>query len=904
VVALLFILVGVSSFAVTAGPRLFDRMADDGLRYDVAHATTTQRNIEFVSIARIPAAEGNPLGAVEARGRTLKGSLPDSVEALVDDGGYLVETSRFIVEDPPNYATIVALRLQGGIDAHVAIVEGRRPERVAPPVDPEEPQRIEVAISEATAAETKLRVGEAYLARIDPSDPILRTVFPRPVGTIEIAVVGLLAIRDPGAPYWFDDTRLAEIVRGGTEERPIAFVTALVAPETYRDLAGSGLPASYRWRLPLDPSRIDAGRLDALVPDLRRITGEFAVQIGQGSVALRTGLPAIIDRYLARRSATGAALSVGALGPLSVAAGSLGVVAILIVRRRRTELLLVRGRGASGRQLLLAQLTEGLLIAVPAAVTGALAAIAAVPSRSGSLDWVGAALVAAGATVLLLAATWPSAVRARRSLGREDPAGTRVDPRRIVLDGLAIGLAATAAVLLRERGLAAAGTAGEAAGGDPFLALTPVFIGLAAGLLTIRVYPLPVRMLSWAAARRRDLVPVLALRDIGRNPAASYLPLIILTLTVAIGSFASVVRMTIERGQILASWQAVGADYAVQALNGAQLDRAVDPALVEGAGAVASGYVAASAPVIWSPVRQGTARFLAIDPGGYKAVLRDAPVVAVLPTELDAPAPGAAAGSPGQPIPAVLSSRLATATVPLVPGDRFVLEVRGQRLTFEVTALADTFPGMGARTDFVVAPYAWLEGIFGAVLFRPTVIYVSGPAALGAALGEQVARQSPSAVAVSRHDAYAAMHEAPLVAGVATGFLLSLVIAAAYAALAVVASVILDAQRRAREVGFLRTLGATDRQAAGLTLIEHGLPTVVALGVGISLGLGVAWLLEPGLGLGAFIGPDADVRLSIDWESVAVVAGAVVALVALSVGISTWLAGRLDLGRILRIAED
>ena len=117
--------------------------------------------------------------------------------------------------------------------------------------------------------------------------------------------------------------------------------------------------------------------------------------------------------------------------------------------------------------------------------------------------------------------------------------------------------------------------------------------------------------------------------------------------------------------------------------------------------------------------------------------------------------------------------------------------------------------------------------------------------------------------------------------------------------------VVLHAQRRSREVAFLRTLGLTERQVAGLTVVEQGLPVILALAVGIALGLGLAWLLEPGIDLAAFSGPGAPVapagrlalrrgrrrrRSSPSWP--------------LAVALSSWLARRLDLGHALRIGEE
>jgi putative ABC transport system permease protein len=148
------------------------------------------------------------------------------------------------------------------------------------------------------------------------------------------------------------------------------------------------------------------------------------------------------------------------------------------------------------------------------------------------------------------------------------------------------------------------------------------------------------------------------------------------------------------------------------------------------------------------------------------------------------------------------------------------------------------------------------------------------------------------------------MHDAPLVAAVVGGFAVALVVAGAYAALAVIAVAILHAQRRSRELAFLRTLGLNDRQAAALTLLEQGLPVLFALAIGVALGLGLARLLAPGIDLAAFSSRDATVLLQVEWASVAGVAVAVVAMVAVAIGASSWLARRLNLGQALRIGEE
>ena len=148
------------------------------------------------------------------------------------------------------------------------------------------------------------------------------------------------------------------------------------------------------------------------------------------------------------------------------------------------------------------------------------------------------------------------------------------------------------------------------------------------------------------------------------------------------------------------------------------------------------------------------------------------------------------------------------------------------------------------------------------------------------------------------------MRDAPLTAAVTSGFTVALLVAAAYAGLAIVAVVILHAQRRSREVGFLRTLGVTDRQVGLLSVVEHGLPLLLALVIGVALGIGLAWLIEPGLDLAAFSSPDTTVILQVDWASIAVVAASVAAVVAIAVLVSSWLVRRLEPARALRIGEE
>ena len=68
VAILLFVLIALTSFAVAAGPRLFNRVADEGIRYEAERGTAIQRNLQFTVAGTVSASQDAPFGRVVDRG--------------------------------------------------------------------------------------------------------------------------------------------------------------------------------------------------------------------------------------------------------------------------------------------------------------------------------------------------------------------------------------------------------------------------------------------------------------------------------------------------------------------------------------------------------------------------------------------------------------------------------------------------------------------------------------------------------------------------------------------------------------------------------------------------------------------------------------------------------------------
>jgi putative ABC transport system permease protein len=890
--ALLFALVLVTAFVFAAAPRLFNRLADEGLRHEVAAASSVERDIEVSEVSRLEAGSGGALDGVEARGEELQSTLPASVDRLIADRSYVVESVQYIVLQPPDQPTFVTLRYQSGIDAHVRYVAGRAPtgavtESEIPGIGTPDGHAVkgdvfEAALSSLSAEAIGVTVGDRLFMTPDRTQQGASSGLGGVAAGIKI--VGIFEATEPRAEYWLGDTSLQRpSIEPVSLDTRLVFATALFASDAYPVVLRSTFGMHYTWRYFLDPERWDTGDLDSLLGDLRRMqTTRSAVgasQLGQ-EPTLRTGLSAIADRYLAQRRSSESLLTLAAVGPASVATGAVALVGMMLVRRRRAQLALARGRGASASQILAAQLGESLVLVIVPALLGYIAASSVISARASQLSVLVALGVAAIAIVLLLAATLPSALAAPDAREREEAGATRLSPRRLVFEGLVLVLAVAGTFLLRSRGLAARTASGGEVGIDPFLTAVPLLLGLVVGLATLRLYPLPVRVLAWVAALRRDLVPVFALRRVGRQSPLAHLPLLVLLATVAITGFSTVMLVTIERGQTDASWQRIGANFRVPPdLSGSLGGIGVEHA--PGVQAVAR----------WYEDRKPEFTLYAIETDAYTLVSGGTPADPHWPGAFLAAPPAGGAG----PIPAIVSRDRGHSR-----GDRFELAVGGKPFKLETVEVRSIFPGLASGASFVIVPLDALAATLGRAL-PATALLVRAPDDDGPALRAFLAERAPGVGLDSRPDLFARMHDAPLIAAVSRGFALAVGLAIGYAALALTVALTLTALGRRRQLAQLRTMGLGRRQALGLTLAEHIPELLVAFLVGTALGVAAAWLVLPALSLSTFVGSDRPVALRVDWVRIGLYGAAPLAVAAAGIVIGAWIGWRGNLGTATRV---
>jgi putative ABC transport system permease protein len=902
-VLLLFVVVAATSFVFAAAPRLFSRVSDDALRHDVRAALPVQRDV-LVGMVGEERPGDSGIGGVRDTGAQLAEQFPPTLRGLLADPTVRITTARMLMSDS---GTHLSLKYQDGVPDATTLVDGRWPRDRGTPLprattgfEPGAPQSqrpvvVEVAMSSREAFELGLKVGDRQLIEVDGSDTMLSGARFTITPTV-VKLVGLFDPIDPTSTYW-DDVSLLQAVLPSQND-PETYAAAYIPAEEYPSIYSAGMPFRYDWRFQVDPEKVDAAKLDQLVDDLLHV--KMATGVSEASQpglrVMRTGLLGVLQKFGVERAQSQSILAIAALGPFAVAAAALGTIAILLVMRRRPAHALTRGRGAAGALVLGTQLWEAVLIAGSASLVGLLAALRLIPAHDDATSVAFALAVGAAAIVLLLGASWPSARQPLGQLERDDPPVLRVAPRRIVIELTIVGIAVGGVLLLRQRGLAA-GSDGTARF-DPLLVAVPVLSGLAAGIVARRIYPLPIRVLGWLAARRRDLVPVLALRTLGRHPAVASLSLLVLMLTAAFGSFASVVVASLDRGQAVASYREVGADYQINQ-NGIGSLIALDPTSLPGVDAAARGMLDPTTGFASVPNQRAGIDLVAVEPAAYSAVTAGTPVAPGWPRSFLADASGAALGTDEQPIPAILSWSLPVGSTDPGIGGIFHMTVARQPMAFQLVARWGEFPGIGNPASFAVVPFNMLEAAYTDKPLRPSAMWVRATPGAADELAAALPKAAATAHISSRYDVLAGLQKSPFSVAIETGFAIALLVAGVYLVLAVIGAMILSASRRTQDLAYLRTLGVTGAQSLGLTVVENAPAVLIAVLPGVALGIGIAFALEPGLGLGTFVG-SGGVPLFVDWLALGLLVMGLISVLAVAVGTGTWLARRARVVNVLR----
>jgi putative ABC transport system permease protein len=926
--ACLTLVVALLALVTAAGPPLLDRWAGDALRSRLAVAEQNDAVIRH-SVDLMPDPSVPPIDPSDS---TLAGDLRKTGAKLLTVAkaplrGMLVHDSTR-VEVP----SLSAAGIAGGLQVELLYADDAPPAssytQGTPPGPPDVTSPIPVAFSTAARDDLHLRVGQRFhLTRgisVNDTYAVVSGFFKPPAGA--------------AAPLWHEETLLARPGRTDGRWRAQAVIDAGSVDALQQLGRGGGRdPLTVKWRESIRMTPEQAARLatpdglrtlqdatdsfaqavpEAYCPDGQDYFGD-GCKIGRHSTSELTtdnSVPDLLAPFARARDQARTLESFALAGLIAVGLATVVVTARLAVHRRARAQALQRARGASATDLALVRLVQTAPAALLGGVLGVVAARYAVPAGGtghGSLA-PAVALAAVGWLTLPLLTLAAARERSRRE-GRSPAA------RRPAVEITVLLLAAAGVLMLRVHGAGAGGL-------DWQLAVVPALTGAAAVVLLVRLYPLPLRLLSRAARGRSGTVPLIAFSRAAREAPGHALALLVLVMTLSTAVFGGLVSRTVADGSRTAAVWSSGADAVVI---GTGQNGVVDPALSGVQGVRSATVVRSLARQLTSltdGARYSTTRIAGVDAGALAAMAPDSAAARAL----------TAAGLAGKHAPAPVKGRYvlpALATGDFAGGavgDTYATTLRRGTVSFRIVgrlpdaarrdpALGplmsvdqqnagrgeddDSVTALTARSPLLVVDSAEL-GMIAPGEYDQAAVLLYGPRLNGDELrstGPRIA--GPAAeVRVKAVELSLADHDG-LLRGVRRTYATATAIAVLLALVALVLELLLSAGERGRTASRLRTLGLPTRGIAALDVLELLPMALAAAAGGVTLGLLLPGVLGPALTLREFTGGPTPPVLHTDYALTAGLGLGLAALVAAAVAAETWAGRRRGLGAVLRLGD-
>jgi hypothetical protein len=383
------------------------------------------------------------------------------------------------------------------------------------------------------------------------------------------------------------------------------------------DIARTSGPArTQSWRVTPDASRLTPANLPALHRDFAGMHRAIVAVDGVDSTTVSLsgqGEKTVVSMQRAL-DAFSAVLPVPSAVLVVAAVIALCLLAQLLMEARDNETRLMRARGAGIRALVAANTVEALVATVVGAVVGAAVVVAGLALTLGMPPLASIAMpcaaVVVGASAIVVAF---QGVAAARTSGEPRQVSGRI--RFAVSAGLTVVVIAAAALSL-WRFVADARTG---AAGDPLAVIAPAAGLCALAVLAVLAFGPASRGIEHVVDRSAG-VSALPMRLVARHAAVFAAPVALLTLAVAVTTFAGGYQGTWQAYLSGSSRIVVGADARLD-LDTAQFagDRAAPLAAVQKTAGVRSAVPAATieggiGPLVLDVVATSAAKLSGLDP--------------------------------------------------------------------------------------------------------------------------------------------------------------------------------------------------------------------------------------------------------------------------------------------------
>ncbi|MEI7025603.1 ABC transporter permease [Paenibacillus sp. y28] len=261
------------------------------------------------------------------------------------------------------------------------------------------------------------------------------------------------------------------------------------------------------------------------------------------------------------------------------------MVANLITERQKTEIAVIRSRGASRLQIIFSYLAEGLILGAVAFLLGPHIGVyltKVLGASSGFLEFVQRAKVDAGvnadafmyavvAVVCSLIMTLiPVILATRVSIVGHKQQSARMNKlsfwHKYFIDVILVGVAIYGLYnyKLRIKDMVSLGLKSSDLRIDPLLFLIPALFILGSGLIILRLYPLFMRLVYWAGRRWWPSSLYFTLITVSRSTIQYQFIMVFLIITIATGLFSASATRTMNKNTSDKILYSAGADITMQ----------------------------------------------------------------------------------------------------------------------------------------------------------------------------------------------------------------------------------------------------------------------------------------------------------------------------------------------------
>ncbi|MBM3934442.1 MAG: FtsX-like permease family protein [SAR202 cluster bacterium] len=452
-------------------------------------------------------------------------------------------------ENPRTYFTYLPTLLE-----HAEILPGGRMPSDAALPSSDGTIRLEALVPEEAARTFGVNVGDEYVASPPWTDSTQYAT---------VVITGVFRRADPNHEYWFLERSVLQSATG------VSFTTMpfFVTEREYMEVVGPAfrrMDSTYAWLLTTDVGRINARNSVDTVNRLEFMQARLSSTLG--SYLQTTELDNALSEYDRRLFFSKLPMYVVLILIAVVILYYVTTLSSLSVEDRRSEVALLRSRGASPTQILLVFVMEGATVAFlcsvvgPFLAAGAISVLGLTPAFSDLsggflLDAAlspGAFMMGAIGGILSFVALMVPAVQASRITvtrlrqGSARPTGQPVF-QKYYLDVLLLLLGMFLFRQLTQQGsVVAASVFGELAV-NQLLLIIPGLILIASAMVLLRLFPIAMNLASKVMSPWLPAGLVMGVWQMARNPTHYARLSLLLILTAGLGIFASSFGTTLER---------------------------------------------------------------------------------------------------------------------------------------------------------------------------------------------------------------------------------------------------------------------------------------------------------------------------------------------------------------------